>query len=71
MNFIVRPPATVEVSDGTSLNQLLNPLGFKLLVSNQGTLVVVGQGLRQEAITAIYGYFSAKRKRSQSGVEAD
>jgi hypothetical protein len=71
VNFTVRPPATIQDSDLIPLNQLLKPRGFRLLASNKGTLAVTGEGFRQEAITAIYGYFSAKRKCSQSIVEND
>jgi hypothetical protein len=70
MNFKVRPPVTIQPSDLTSLNQLLKPLGFRLSALNNKELTVVGEGFRQEAITTIYSYFSAKRKRSQGIGEA-
>jgi hypothetical protein len=71
VNFRVRPPAPIEASDLIPLNQWLKPRGFRLIASNKGVLVVAGEGFRQEAVTTIYGYFSAKRKSSQSPGEAE
>lgn len=62
MKIVVRPPAgSIRNAITGPLNELLEPLGFRVMSLNSWSVTVVGEGFRQEAVRAVYGYFAGKK----------